>query len=326
MGKLRFGIIGAGNIADVVARTLSEMEEVDAYAISARDLSRAKALAEKHGFAAAYGSYDEMLRDEKVDVVYVGTTNAHHFDHAKAALLHGKHVICEKAFTLNEAQAKELCELAKSRGLFLMEALWTRFMPFVPKLKELIDSGAIGEASSLTAAFGVYRPQNERLYKAELGGGALLDVGLYPITFAMLAFGEDIEHIDSAAILNDEGVDLQNAVVFRYRDGKMAVIHSSVAADLSNQAVICGTKGRIVIDRFWYAERILVYRDGETGSQVYGFPFEINGYEYEMRAAIEDIAAGRLENATMPHAETLRMMRLYDNLRREWGVVYPQER
>ena len=326
MDKLRFGIIGAGNIADSMARTLSEMKEVCAYAISSREINRAKHLAEKYGFTVAYGSYDEMLQDEKVDVVYISTPNSHHFTHAKAALLHGKHVVCEKTFTLNEAQARGLCDLAKSNGLFLMEAMWTRFMPFVPKLQELLRCGAIGDLCSMNVTFGINRPDRERLFKAELGGGALLDLGLYPITFATLIFGRDIENIGSAAVLNSDGVDTQHIITLRYHDGKMAVLHSSVVANMSNQAIIYGTGGHIVVDRFWCAERILVYKDGEAKPQVYEFPFEINGYEYEIRAAVEDINAGLLENDRMPHTETLRMMRLYDGLRREWGIVFPQEK
>lgn len=309
-----------------MGRTLSAMEEVEAYAISARELKRAKLLADKYGFAMAYGSYDEMLRDKKVDVVYVSTPNSHHFEHTKAALLHGKHVVCEKAFTLNEAQAKELCDLAKSSGLFLMEAMWTRFMPYVAKLKTLLQSGAIGEVHSVNITFGIYRPKRERLFVAELGGGALLDIGLYPITFTTLVFGEDIENIDSAAVLNGNGVDIQHVIVLRYRDGKMAVLHSSIATEMGQRAIIYGTEGQITIDQFVCARQIRVFKDSEAEPQVYDFPFEINGYEYEIRAAAADIAAGRLENAVMPHVETLRMMRLYDDLRRKWGVVFPQEK
>ncbi len=326
MKKLRFGMLGAGVMAGFMAQTLCEMEEVETVAIASRDITRAKELAERFHFSKALGSYQELVEDPTLDVIYISTPNSLHFAHAKLALEHGKHVLCEKAFTLNEAEAQALFDLAESQGLFIMEAMWTRFLPFVPKLRALLAEGAIGQPKLMEVSFGVRNPGMERLHKAALGGGALLDTGLYALTFALLFFGEDYQSASSVASLTSEGVDGQHAITLHYPDGKLAVLQASCEASFGNQAVIYGTQGRIECAQFWQTQTILVYPDGPGEVRKINAPFAINGYEYQVRAVVADILAGKRENQVMPWAETLKMMRLYDGFRKEWGLIYPQEK
>ncbi len=325
MKKLNFSILSAGNIAEKMARTVSQMDEVQPYAIAARSLDRAQALAEKYGFQKAYGSYEELASDENVDLIYVASPHSHHYEHTKLCLLHNKNVLCEKAFTVNAKQGKELIDLAKSRNLFIMEAVWTRFQPFVKKLHELLDSGVIGEPLTLTATFGQKLTHIERLVSPELAGGALLDLGIYTINFASIFFGTEVEKVISAAIKTEKGVDAQNSITLVYKNGRMAILNSSFYSAMKNNAVIYGTSGRMEIDKFWYAQEIRVYSNNEAEPKVYSLPFDFTGYEYEVRAAAKALEQGKLECPEMPHEETLRILKMMDDLREEWGVHYPCE-
>jgi predicted dehydrogenase len=325
MKKLNFSILSAGNIADKMAKTVSQMSEVQPYAIAARSLDRAKALAEKYGFEKAYGSYEELVNDKNVDLIYVASPHSHHYEHAKLCLLHDKHVLCEKAFTVNAKQGEELIELAKSRNLFIMEAVWTRFQPFAKKLQEILESGVIGEPLTLMATFGQRLTHIERMYSPDLAGGALLDLGIYTITFASMFFGTEIEKVVSAAVKTEKGVDAQNSITLVYKNGRMAILNSSFYSAMKNNAVIYGTSGRVEVDLFWYAENIRVYSNNESEPKVYSLPFDFTGYEYEVRATAKAIEQGKLECSEMPHEETLRILKMMDELREEWGVHYPCE-
>ncbi len=325
MKKLNYSILSAGNIAEKMAKTVSRMSEVQPYAIAARSLDRAQALAEKYGFQKAYGSYEELVNDENVDLIYVASPHSHHYKHAKLCLLHDKNVLCEKAFTVNAKQGKELIELAKSRNLFIMEAVWTRFQPFAKKLHELLESDVIGEPLTLTASFGQKLTHIERLVSPDLAGGALLDLGIYTINFASMFFGTDIEKMVSAAVKTDKGVDAQNSITLVYKNGRMAVLNSSFYSAMRNNAVIYGTSGRIEIDKFWNAQEIRVYNGNDPEPKVYSLPFDFTGYEYEVRAAAKAMEQGRLECTEMPHEETLRILKMMDDLREAWGVRYSCE-
>lgn len=325
MGKMNFSILCAGNIAETMAKTVSRMSEVTPYAIAARDLSRAQALADKYGFQKAYGSYEELAKDENAGLIYVASPHSHHYEHAKLCLENGRNVLCEKAFTANSKQAEELIRLAESKNLFIMEAVWTRFQPFVSKLHEILDSGMIGEPLTLTATFGADLRHVERLVQPELAGGALLDLGIYPLTFASLFFGSEIERIASAAVKSDKGVDAQENITLVYKDGRMAVLNASFLCNMKNTGIIYGRKGRAEVEPFWYPQEIKVYLNGEEEPKVYPVPFDFTGYEYEVRAAVRAIESGETECAEMTHKETLRIMGIMDQLREEWGVRYPFE-
>ena len=322
---MKIGILGAGKIAAAMAQTLTGLKEAECYAVAARELDRAKAFAEQYGFEKAFGSYEEMVSDPQVELVYVATPHSHHAEHVKLCLLHGKHVLCEKAFTANAAQAEEILAMAEERKLLLTEAIWTRYMPSRRMMEEILNSQIIGTPYMLTANLGYVISDVPRLVDPALAGGALLDVGIYPITFARMVFGTDIREIRSAAILTDRGVDAQNSITFLYEDGRMAVLNSSMMARTDRMGIISGDKGYMVVDNINNPQCIRVCDTRDQELARYEVPQQITGYEYEVLSAIKAIREGRIECEEIPHEETLEVMRLMDTLRAEWGVRYPFE-
>ena len=239
---IKMGIIGAGRIAGFMGETLQGMETVARYAIAARNLERAKAFADQYGFEKAYGSYEEMLEDPSVDLVYVATPHSHHYDHVKLCLEHGKHVLCEKAFTVNEGQARELFAMAKEKGLLLTEAIWTRYMPMRRTLEEVLASGIIGTPHMLAANLSYIIDWKDRITKPELAGGALLDIGIYTLNFASMVFGDDIENITGTAVFNEHGMDMQENITLVYKDGRMAALNASARSLSDRRGIIYGDK------------------------------------------------------------------------------------
>lgn len=321
----RIGIIGCGWIAEKMAITLQGMEKVEAYAITSRDLNKAETFAQKWNFTRAYGSYEEMLDDELVDLVYIATPHSHHYAHTRLSLLKGKPVLCEKAFTANAKETEELLQLAKEKNLFLTEAIWTRYMPLSQTICELVDNGAIGRPQLLTANLCYPNYHKERMHKPELAGGALLDLGVYTLNFAAMLFGTDIIRTTSACIKTDTGVDAQNSITLEYADGKMAILCSSQMAKSDRQGIISGDKGFMIVDNINNPQKVSVYDSDYQLTAVYNCPPQITGYEYQVYASIEALENGWLESPFMPHQETLRIMRQMDELRKEWGVIYPSD-
>ena len=321
--KLNFALLGAGHIAGKMARTLDFLrDEVRPYAVASRDLARAESLRAERGFDRAYGSYAEMLADPAVDVVYVATPNSCHFRQMKDCLAAGKHVLCEKPFTLTVAEAEEVFALARSRGLFVMEALWTRFQPAARLIREVLASGEIGAPRFLQASFGLAISQKERVKQPALGGGALLDLGIYPLNFAALHFGlSGIRRISSASTLSPEGVDDQSSVTLEYEDGRMASLTTSMTAAYGASGRIAGTLGCIDLPMLTTCQSFVVRQIPSCEERVVRCPFECNGYEYEVRAVARAIRDGRLECAEMPWDETLAITRIMEGLRREWGAA-----
>ncbi len=322
---MNIAILGAGDIASVMARTVSKMEEVNCYAVAARDYIRAKEFADNYGFQKAYGSYEEMVQDPQVELVYIATPHSHHYEHAKLCLEHGKHVLCEKAFTVNAKEARALISLAREKKLLLAEAIWTRYMPSRQYINEVIASGIIGTPHTLTANLGYVIADKPRIIEPSLAGGALLDLGVYPINFALMAFGDDIESITSTALLSNTGVDLQNSITLKYKDGKMAILNSTTLALTNREGVISGDKGYMVVENINNCERIRVFSNERKEIKSLMMPEQISGYEYEVTACMKAIQEGKLECEEMPHVETLRVLEIMDQLRKEWGVSYPQE-
>ena len=321
----RIGIIGCGWIAEKMAITLQGMEKVEAYAIASRDLNKAETFAQKWNFTRAYGSYEEMLDDELVDLVYIATPHSHHYAHTRLSLLKGKPVLCEKAFTANAKEAEELLQLAKEKNLFLTEAIWTRYMPLSQTICGLVDNGAIGRPQLLTANLCYPNYHKERMHKPELAGGALLDLGVYTLNFAAMVFGTDIIRTTSACIKTDTGVDAQNSITLEYADGKLAILCSSQMAKSDRQGIISGDKGFMIVDNINNPQKVSVYDSDYQLTAVYNCPPQITGYEYQVYASIEALENGWLESPFMPHQETLRIMRQMDELRKEWGVIYPSD-
>lgn len=325
MKKWNIAILAAGNIAAQMAETLRQMENVNSYAIASRDLKKAQAFAAAHGVEKAFGSYEEMVKDPNVDLVYIASPHSHHYENAKLCLENGKHVLCEKAFAVNRAQADEMVALAKSKKLLITEAIWVRYMPMAKTLKEVVDSGVIGEPTSLTANLGYIIDHIERLQKPELAGGALLDVGVYPLHFAALVFGSTPASITSTAMMTDKGVDARNSITLSYADGKMAVLTSSMTSLSDRQGVIYGNKGFIIVENINNFERIDVYDTQRALIASYRQPPQISGYEYEVEACIHAIANQQWECSAIPHNETLQVMGMLDAIRAQWNMVFPCE-
>ncbi len=323
---MKIAILGVGTIARAMATTINGMEEATNYAVASRTLDKAENFAKEFGIEKAYGSYEEMLQDPQVELVYIATPHSHHCEHVKLCLNHGKHVLCEKSFAANKREGEEMLNLAKDKKLLLTEAIWTRYMPSRKILNDVINSGIIGEANILTANLGYVINGVKRLQEPTLAGGALLDVGVYPINFALMAFGDDIEKIESSAILTDKGVDAQNSITFIYKDGRMAVLNSTMMVQTDRQGIISGNKGYIVCENINNCESIKVYDLERKEIACHIPPKQITGYEYEVRSCIKAISEGNLECEEMPHNETLAVMEIMDNLRKEWGVVYPADK
>ena len=301
------------------------MEEAELYAVAARDLDRAKAFTEKHGFQKYYGSYEELAADEGSDLIYIASPHSHHEDQVRLCLEHGRNVLCEKPLTVNRAKAEGLFRLAESRGLFLMEAMWTRFLPSIHKMRELLDSGVIGDPVFLTASFGGNTKGNLRLNSPELAGGALLDTGVYLLTMAELVFGTNPEEIVSSVVKNPLGVDGLSTIVMKFPGGKQAALLDSIVCPLDNRAIIYGGSGYLELENFYRCQKISVFSQNRELVQRYELPFDITGYEYEVRAAFQSLERGETECPEMPAANTLRILELTDRLRAEWGVRYPFE-
>lgn len=318
-------ILGTGHIAAKMAATLQQMKDVNCYAVASREQIRAEAFAKEWGFKKACGSYEELAADPHVDLVYIATPHSHHYEHARLCILNGKAVLCEKAFTANARQAEALLQLAKERNVFITEAIWTRYMPFSHTIRELVFNGSIGRPHMLTANLGYPIAYKERIAKPELCGGALLDIGVYPINFARMIFGTDIDDIQSHCVKNNYGVDIQESISFRYANGNMAVMQLTASCANDRQGIISGEKGYIVVDNINNPQQAAIYDSDHQLVKIYDCPSQISGYEYEVQASIDALRRGQLETAAMPHAETLEIMHLLDRIRQQWGVVYPAD-
>lgn len=339
---MRFAILAPGKIAQSMAMAVKGLRdgtvqatqnlaeqmgvkpsELELYAVASRSLDKAQAFAEQWGFEKAYGSYEEMLEDDLVDLVYVASPHSHHYQHARMCLEHGKHVLVEKAFTVNAKQAEELIALSREKELLLAEAIWTRYMPSRFMIDEIIASDIIGKPHSLMANLGYPMQGKERLCKPELAGGALLDVGVYPINFAMMVFHGGIVKVQTTAQMSPEGVDWTNSVTLTFRDGEMAVLHSTMLSPTDRLGVIYGEKGYMEVQNINNCEEIRVYDCDHQLRETYQVPAQINGYEYEVLSCMKAIREGKVECDEMSHGETMRVMGLLDDIRAMWGMKYP---
>ncbi len=301
---MKFAVLAPGHIAHSMARAVSEIEKIECYAVASRDYGRAADFAKQWGFEKAYGSYEEMVKDPQVELVYVASPHSHHYEHTRLCLEHGKHVLVEKAFTVNAKQARELIQLSEEKGLLLAEAIWTRYMPSRKMIDDILASGVLGNVTSLTANLGYILPHVERMQNPELAGGALLDLGVYPINFALMAFHGSIKEVNATAIMSPKGVDWMNSITLSFADGKMAVLHSDMLAQTDRQGVISGDKGYLEVQNINNCEAIRVFDLERKMAASYQVPEQINGYEYEVLSCIRAIEEGRTECEEMPHSET----------------------
>lgn len=324
-GRLRIGIIGAGWIAEKAAITLNGLTDCEAYAIASRSIEKAEAFAEKWNVKRAYGSYTELIADPNVDLVYVATPHSHHYDVTREALLADKPCLVEKAFMANYRQAKDVVDLSRERGIFLAEAIWTRYQPVVKMVRDLISSGRIGTPRLVTATLGYSMGDKPRIMRADLCGGALLDLGVYALNFVRMFFSAEIVNIESQCVKSLTGMDLTNAISLVLSDGLLCNLQSSAACVGDNIGVIAGTEGNLIIDNINNPQKITVNtHDREHVEDIY-VPRQITGYEYQFLACRQALIDGLLEPCEMPLDETLYIMQLMDGLRRQWGVKYPMD-
>ncbi len=326
---INVAVLGCGGIARTMAKTLRGMAERDGsvrlYAVAARDEARARAFAQEEGFEKAYGSYEAMLADDGVQLVYIATPHSHHAEHMELCLRYKRPILCEKAFTGNARQAKQVLALAEEKGVFVTEAIWTRYMPSRSIINDLIAEGAIGEPVMLTANLGYSIAHVERMIRPELAGGALLDLGVYVLNFASMVFGTDVERMESSVVLHETGVDRRETINLYYRDGKSAELTAVFDCATDRRCVVYGTKGCLKVDNVNNPQTISIYADptADTPTRVIPVPEQITGYEYQVYSCIRALESGALECPEMPHAETIRIMEVMDRLRSDWGVVYP---
>lgn len=323
---MKIGILGAGKISHSVVPAMLALDEIECCAVASRDYERAKAFADQYGFQKAYGSYEQMLNDPEVELVYVATPHSHHYEHMKMCMEHGKAVLCEKAFTMNGIQARGIMEYAKEHGVFAAEAIWPRYMPSRKMINDVIDSGVIGKVNTLTANLSYVIHQVPRITEPALAGGALLDIGVYGINFALMHFGTDIDRVESSVQMTPSGVDGMETITIFYRDGRMAVLTHSIYARSDRKGIIHGDRGYIVVENINNPQSISVFDTEDRLVAHYDVPAQINGYEYQFAECVRAIEAGRIESWSMPLEDSVYVMELMDSLRKQWGIVYPQER
>jgi len=323
--KMKVGIIGTGWIAEKAAITLNGLENCEAYAVGSRKQETAAAFAAKWNIKKAYGSYSELIADNDVDLIYVGTPHSHHFDVTREAIMAGKPCLVEKAFMANAKQAQEIINLAHEKQVFLAEAIWTRYQPAVGIVRGLIADGRIGEPRLVTATLGYSMGNKARIMRPDLCGGALLDLGVYALNFVRMFCDADIESIDGFAVKSDTGMDLTNAITIILKDGILANVQSSAQCVGDNIGVIAGTEGNIIIDNINNPQKITVNGPDRTFVETIQVPKQITGYEYQFLVCRQALIDGLSEPREMPHSEILYIMQLMDNLRRKWGVRYPMD-
>lgn len=321
--QYNWAVLGPGRIANKLADSLKILPKANLYAVGSRALERAQNFAEQHGFKKAYGSYEELMQDEDVDIIYIATPHTGHAKYAIECLNHKKAVLCEKPFAMNADLVKQMIAAAKENDLFLMEALWTRFLPHIEKVIEIINSGKIGELSIVEADFGfIGNPDpNWRVFNPALGGGSLLDVGIYPIFLIMYLLGFPKE-ISSFAKLTDQNVDKSCTAIFNY-ERALATMHSSVVAQTKTEANIFGSKGRLrLLGRFFTPTDIVIY-DNEENSEKIHVPFEGNGFNYQAQEVMDCLDKGLKESPKWPLQSSLELSKIMDKIIEQCGMVYP---
>ena len=322
---MKIGILGAGRIAGKFANTMNQVSEAECWAVASRSAERAAAFAEQWGFAKSLGSYEEMLSDPELELVYVATPHSHHYEHMKLCLEYGKHVLCEKAFTLNAAQAREIAALAAEKNCYLAEALWTRYMPSRQIIDDLLSSGIIGKVRMLTANLCYPVSHKERIMDPALGGGALLDLGVYGLNFAMTHLGHEITGVDTTVQMTDTGVDGSEVITLRYRNGAMAVLTHSVFARSDLQGVFSGEKGYIVVENINNPKSASAYDDYGRLLKRVEVPPQVTDDEYELQEAIRCISEGKTRTECITPEYSVKLMELMDRVRDQWGFRFPQE-
>ncbi len=324
MSGLRWGFLSAGGIATAVADDF-RIAGITIQAVGARELAKANEFADKFGIPNRHQGYEALVNDPEVDAVYVSTPHPWHHQHALLALNAGKHVLLEKPFTINAREAQEIKDVAVSKHLFVLEAMWSRFLPSMDAIFEVINSGVLGEIRLLTADHSQYLPNIPRLWEPELGGGALLDLGIYPVSFAVRVLGLP-KSVCAKATLTGQGVDETTSLIFEYENGAHAALTTCMSAAGPVTATVVGTFGRIEIDNSFYNQTSFrVYNQGGEVIQSYNEKIEGVGRQFQGLHLEKCVAAGLLESPILSVSESVEIMRLMDSIRAQIGVKYPSE-
>lgn len=325
--KIRWGLIGLGSIARRFSSCMPYAPNAEIYAVASRSQAKADAFGQGVGATKCYDSYEALANDPNVDVAYIGTPHNFHLPHTLLCLDAGKHVLCEKPFAVNAKEAKVMIERAREKNLFLMDAFWTRYFPAMVKLRELLAQKAIGDVMLVQADFGYRTPAvvpESRHYNPELAGGALLDVGSYCLQLASMVYGKQPIDIASQYTLGSTGVDELSVSALKYSDYEMATITTAIRLSTPQEARVMGTEGTIAIPNFWHPSELTVARSGSE-AETHRFPFDGEGFQFEIMEVGECIRAGKTESAVYPLDETLAIMETLDRIRESWGLRFPME-
>ena len=319
---IRLATIGTNFITDWLMEGILELDEIQLTAVYSRNLEKGKQFAAKYNVEKVYDNYEEMAKDPEIDAVYVASPTYMHYAHSITMINYGKHVLCEKAFTVNAEQAQKLFDLAKEKKLLITEAIWTRYMPSRKMINHIIESGVIGEVSAVTANLSYTISHVERIRKPELAGGALLDVGVYPINFASMVLGDKVKDVKAAAIFQN-GVDILDSIAMVFEGDRMVTLQCGAREISDRMGSIFGTRGYMQVQNINNPEKITVFDTDHKEVASYVVPEQISGYEYEVESCMKAIQEGKLECPEMPHAETIRIMKIMDDIRKSWNYEIP---
>jgi len=324
--KFRWGILGTGAIARQFVQGLRSLPEAEVFAVGSRSEASATKFADKRDIARRHASYDDLASDPDVDVVYIATPHPFHAKNATLCLEAGKAVLCEKPFSVNAADAERVAALARERGLFIMEGMWTRFFPLMEEVRRLVSEAALGEVRMLNVDFGFRADLDpaSRLFDLRLGGGALLDVGVYCVSFASMVLGRPSGFV-GLPHLGETGVDEQASIVLEHEGGRLANLSIGIRTTTPQEATIIGTEGYVRIHAPWWRPKSMtISREGAEDVTVEA-PVSGNGFNYEAAEVMRCLEAGKTESDVMPLDETISVMRTMDGIRASWGLRYPGE-
>lgn len=320
MSHTRWGIMGTGRIAGIFCHMLSRLEGAEIYAVASRSMEKAVAFGDRYPAEIYYGSYEDLVKDPQVDIIYVATPIACHYDNVKLCLAHGKHVLCEKALTASSEQAKELYRLSKEKHLLLSEALWTKCQPVFRKIMEWYKDGKFGEIQAVEARFYTAATKDHRLIKYKEQGGVLFDLMIYPLMYACALLGYDPESIQAVAVKSDDDIDIMESVHLQYANGSFAALTAGLSHERQISLYIQGTKGRLIIreEFFFQATRAeLVDWDSRVIDSI-DAPFDINGYEYEAMESMRCLAEGKTSSDLLPPEDTIAALELLEKCKAAW--------
>lgn len=325
---MKVALMGAGRISKKMALTLNELKhpEIELYAIASRSQEKAQSFAQEFNIPKVFGSYLEMLEDPNVDLVYIATPHSEHYQNALDCIAHKKHMLIEKAFTLNAKQAQEIITKAQEAKLLITEAIWTRYMPSRKIIDEVLNSGAIGKVQAVQANLSYPVTYKERIVKPELAGGALLDLGIYPLNFALMVLKSEILDFTGNCVKSELGIDLIDNIALTFTNKTGASLHASVITPSDRMGYIYGENGYLAVTNINNPEKIERFDKDHKLIESYPLPKQVTGYEYQVIECLESIKQGKTSCPSISHQETIEIMQIMDKLRKTWGIIYPQEK